>query len=50
MNCGVYFRSKSITRGGVAGGKLPLVFGGLLGYLALFTILGARSFEKRTIL
>ncbi len=29
---------------------LPLLLGGLLGYLGLFTFLGARSFEKRTIL
>jgi ABC-2 type transport system permease protein len=29
---------------------VPLLLGGLLGFLALFTILGARSFEKRTIL
>jgi ABC-2 type transport system permease protein len=29
---------------------LPLLLGGLLGYLGLFTLLGARSFEKRTIL
>jgi ABC-2 type transport system permease protein len=29
---------------------VPLLLAGLLGYLALFTIVGARSFEKRTIL
>jgi ABC-2 type transport system permease protein len=29
---------------------LGLLLGGLLGFLALFTILGTRSFEKRTIL
>jgi len=29
---------------------LPLLLLGLFGYLALFTFLGARSFEKRTIL
>jgi len=29
---------------------LPLLLAGLLGYLALFTLVGARSFEKRTIL
>jgi ABC-2 type transport system permease protein len=29
---------------------VPLLLGGLVGYLALFTALGARSFEKRTIL
>jgi ABC-2 type transport system permease protein len=29
---------------------LPLLLAGLLGYLALFTFLGARSFEKRVIL
>jgi ABC-2 type transport system permease protein len=29
---------------------VPLLLAGLLGYLALFTHLGARSFEKRTIL
>jgi ABC-2 type transport system permease protein len=29
---------------------LPLLLGGLLGFLALFAFLGARSFEKRTIL
>jgi ABC-2 type transport system permease protein len=29
---------------------LPLLLFGLLGYLALFTFVGARSFEKRTIL
>jgi ABC-2 type transport system permease protein len=29
---------------------VPLLLGGLVGYLALFTHLGARSFEKRTIL
>ncbi len=29
---------------------LPLMLGGLLGFTALFTMLGARSFEKRTIL
>ena len=29
---------------------VPLLLGGLLGYLALFTFLGSRSFEKRTIL
>jgi ABC-2 type transport system permease protein len=29
---------------------VPLLLGGLLGYLALFTLLGARSFERRTIL
>ena len=29
---------------------LPLLVGGLCGYLALFTVLGARSFERRTIL
>jgi ABC-2 type transport system permease protein len=29
---------------------VPLLLLGLLGYLALFTLLGARSFEKRTIL
>ena len=29
---------------------LPLLLLGLLGYLALFTLVGARSFEKRTIL
>jgi ABC-2 type transport system permease protein len=29
---------------------LPLLLLGLVGYLALFTLLGARSFEKRTIL
>ena len=29
---------------------LPLLLLGLFGYLALFTLLGARSFEKRTIL
>ena len=29
---------------------VPLLIAGLLGYLALFTALGARSFEKRTIL
>lgn len=29
---------------------LPLLLGGLLGFLALFGILGTRSFEKRTIL
>ncbi len=29
---------------------LPLLFLGLCGYLALLTWLGARSFEKRTIL
>jgi ABC-2 type transport system permease protein len=29
---------------------LGLLLGGLLGFLALFTILGARSFERRTIL
>ena len=28
----------------------PLLFGGLLGWLALFASLGARTFEKRTIL
>jgi ABC-2 type transport system permease protein len=30
--------------------SLPLLLGGLVGYLALFTWLGARQFEKRTIL
>jgi len=29
---------------------VPLLLAGLLGYLAFFTLLGARSFEKRTIL
>ena len=29
---------------------LPLLFGGLLGFLALFAFIGTRSFEKRTIL
>ena len=29
---------------------VPLLLLGLVGYLALFTFLGARSFEKRTIL
>jgi ABC-2 type transport system permease protein len=29
---------------------LPLLLGGLLGYLALLALLGARSFERRTIL
>jgi ABC-2 type transport system permease protein len=29
---------------------LPLLLAGLVGYLALFTFLGARSFERRTIL
>jgi len=29
---------------------LPLLFGGLLGFLALFAYLGTRSFERRTIL
>ena len=29
---------------------VPLLLLGLFGYLALFTLLGARSFEKRTIL
>ena len=29
---------------------LPLLLAGLLGYLALFTFVGARSFERRTIL
>ena len=29
---------------------VPLLLLGLAGYLALFTFLGARSFEKRTIL
>jgi ABC-2 type transport system permease protein len=29
---------------------VPLLLAGLFGYLALFTLLGARSFEKRTIL
>ena len=29
---------------------LPLPLAGLVGYLALFTLLGARSFERRTIL
>jgi ABC-2 type transport system permease protein len=29
---------------------LPLLLAGLLGYLSLFTLLGARSFERRTIL
>jgi len=29
---------------------LPLLLAGLLGFLALFTFLGARSFERRTIL
>ncbi len=29
---------------------LPLMMAGLLGFTALFTVLGARSFEKRTIL
>jgi len=29
---------------------LPLLFGGLLAWIALFTALGARTFEKRTIL
>ena len=29
---------------------LPLLFGGLGGFLALFAFLGARSFERRTIL
>ena len=29
---------------------LPLLFGGLLGFLGVFTFVGARSFEKRTIL
>jgi ABC-2 type transport system permease protein len=28
----------------------PLLLAGLLGYLALFTVVGARSFERRTIL
>jgi len=28
---------------------LPLLIGGLLAFMALFTILGARSFEKRTV-
>ncbi len=30
--------------------SLPLLFGGLAAYLALFAIVGARSFERRTIL
>jgi len=29
---------------------VPLLLLGLFGYLALFTFVGARSFEKRTIL
>ncbi|HSD28269.1 MAG TPA: ABC transporter permease [Vicinamibacteria bacterium] len=29
---------------------VPLLLAGLLGYLALFTVVGARSFERRTIL
>jgi ABC-2 type transport system permease protein len=29
---------------------VPLLLGGLCGYLAFFTLLGARSFERRTIL
>jgi hypothetical protein len=29
---------------------LPLMIAGLLGYMLLLTFLGARSFEKRTIL
>ena len=29
---------------------LPLLLAGLLGYLALFAFVGARSFERRTIL
>jgi len=30
--------------------QVPLLLAGLCGYLALFTVLGARSFERRTIL
>ena len=29
---------------------VPLLLVGLLGYLAFFTVVGSRSFEKRTIL
>ena len=30
--------------------SLPLLFAGLLAYLALFALVGARSFERRAIL
>jgi ABC-2 type transport system permease protein len=47
------FASEAMRLGvtpGVAHMPLPLLLGGLLAWLALFALLGARSFQKRTIL